>query len=838
MAKRFLSTLLVLVLCFGLTACQSAVQDSEQATFVSNGTAPGVSTEVSFREIAKTETLSLSLCENTTLFRVTNLMTGAVYDSGVVGGSDRDKASITLSYLDDTGVTNTLDSFMDAVKDRQFEITKKENGFEIKYSLGSVDGIVYAPKVWTAERYERFYDACDASGKRLMAQVYKLVDLDSMDAAAAATAREKYPQAAEGPIYAQKVDALQSSLENRLHEALKKAGYTDEDYAQDAAFAGDQGGSEDVAFNVVMDVSIKGNALSVTVPESKLESKGNATVQSLNVLPNFSRVAQGTEGYYLLPDGSGSIMNFFNQKNGLQAYSVNIYGDEETVKEKELVYNTQQAILPVFGCHSGNAGWLAVIEDGDALASVTAVPGDSKTRPYAYSAFRILQSAKINAISASAGESSTSYYINNQSKKRDGDLTVSYHFLSGEDADYSGMARYYRGLLFNGRTPTDTPKKLPLGINLIGNITVTEKLGGISYKKSYELTTPEQALAICTDLKESTDDLTVILSGYADGGYAQNFLKSAKVSSALETVSRLMNENGFRYSVAYETLYAYDGGLFRNVSNRYVSRMLSRDVAVLYESDPAYFNFNKNSAAKRVLNPQGMDITFATVKKLAEKNAFPSVSLFSVGKALNAEYNENSEVERQTMLELLCAHVKSVKETGTALITSVGNAPIAVLADAVVSLPLTSSNFDITDYSVPFAAMVYSGHLTYSGDAMNLCYADDSDYLHLIENGAAPYCIVAAQHTDKLRNTEHNALYSIDYTYLQQTIKARYETVKEAVGDVFGTCIVRHERLQDNVFRTTFASGKSVVVNYNSKPVTLSDGVTVPAKGFWKGASE
>ena len=97
---------------------------------------------------------------------------------------------------------------------------------------------------------------------------------------------------------------------------------------------------------------------------------------------------------------------------------------------------------------------------------------------------------------------------------------------------------------------------------------------------------------------------------------------------------------------------------------------------------------------------------------------------------------------------------------------------------------------------------------------------------------------MAAQHTDKLRNTEHNALYSIDYSYLQQTIKARYETVKEAIGDVYGTCIVRHERLQDNVFRTTFASGKSVIVNYNSKPVTLSDGVTVPAKGFWKGASE
>ena len=829
----------MLVLVFGLTACQSEVQNKTAIEFVSNGTAPGASTDVSFKEIAKTETLSLSLCENTTLFRVTDLTNGAVYDSGVIGGSERDKASITLSYLDDTGVTNTLDSFRDSVKDRQFEIEIKENGFEIKYSLGSIEGIVYGPKVWTAERYNQFYDACDASGKRLMAQVYKIIDLDNMDTAAVATAKGKYPQAANGPIYAQKVDALQSSLESKLHEALKKAGYTDEDYAQDTAFAGDSKESNDVAFNVVMEVSIKGDALSVTVPESKIESRGDAIIQSLNVLPNFSRFAIGTEGYYLLPDGSGSIMNFFNQKNELQAYSVNIYGDEETVKEKELVYNTQQAILPVFGCHSGNAGWLAVIEDGDALASVTAIPGDSKTRTYAYSSFRILQSAKINAISASAGESNTSYYINTQSQKRDGDLKVSYHFLSGEDADYSGMARYYRKLLFDGRkTVADAPKKLSLGVNLIGNIVVTKKIGGISYRKTYELTTPEQALEICTDLSKSTDDFFVILSGYAKGGYAQSFLRSAKVSPALETVSRLMSENGFKYSIAYETLYAFDGGLFQNAASRYVSRMLSRDVAVLYESDPAYFNFNKNSAAKYVLNPQGLDITFATLKKIIEKNAFPSVALFSVGKALNAEYNESNEVERQAMLELLQDHVKSVKETGAELVTSVGNAPIAVYSDAVVSLPLVSSNFDITDYSVPFAAMVYSGYLTYSGDAMNLCYADDSDYLHLIENAAAPYCIIAAQNTDELRNTEHNALYSVDYSYLQQTIKERYKTVRDAIGDVYGTCIVRHERLQDNVFRTTFASGQSVIVNYNSNPVTLADGVTVSAKGFWKGASE
>ena len=83
--------------------------------------------------------------------------------------------------------------------------------------------------------------------------------------------------------------------------------------------------------------------------------------------------------------------------------------------------------------------------------------------------------------------------------------------------------------------------------------------------------------------------------------------------------------------------------------------------------------------------------------------------------------------------------------------------------------------------------------------------------------------------------TSHNDLYSIDFNYLKDKIENSYNKVQNAIGDCYGVAITEHERLMDNVFKTTFASGTYVIVNYNSISVTVDGGVVVQAKSFVKG---
>ncbi|MNW68851.1 hypothetical protein D3C74_477260 [compost metagenome] len=52
--------------------------------------------------------------------------------------------------------------------------------------------------------------------------------------------------------------------------------------------------------------------------------------------------------------------------------------------------------------------------------------------------------------------------------------------------------------------------------------------------------------------------------------------------------------------------------------------------------------------------------------------------------------------------------------------------------------------------------------------------------------------------------------------------------------DVQNQSIVKHEKLSDGVYQTTFEKGKTVIVNYNDAAVKVN-GVSVAAKSYQVG---
>ena len=189
-------------------------------------------------------------------------------------------------------------------------------------------------------------------------------------------------------------------------------------------------------------------------------------------------------------------------------------------------------------------------------------------------------------------------------------------------------------------------------------------------------------------------------------------------------------------------------------------------------------------------------------------------------------------MERQTSLIRLEEQVAALRESTDNLILSTGIAPFAVQADSLLSLPLSSSNYDVTDYSVPFAAMVLSGYVRYTGGRINLDFADRNDYLRLLENGAAPYYLLCAENAEELRNTDFSDFYAIQYRYLEQKIADDYAWLSEALDGCWGQPITGHERLAEGVVRTTYAGGTRILINYNRFDVTLADGRTIPAQQY------
>jgi hypothetical protein len=79
-------------------------------------------------------------------------------------------------------------------------------------------------------------------------------------------------------------------------------------------------------------------------------------------------------------------------------------------------------------------------------------------------------------------------------KMYDGDISVRYAFLGGEDADYSGMARFYQDYLARTQRPQEGPRateRAPFYLDILGGVQKRVAFMGIPYRTTYAMTTFE-----------------------------------------------------------------------------------------------------------------------------------------------------------------------------------------------------------------------------------------------------------------------------------------------------------------------------------------------------------
>ena len=134
--------------------------------------------------------------------------------------------------------------------------------------------------------------------------------------------------------------------------------------------------------------------------------------------------------------------------------------------------------------------------------------------------------------------------------------------------------------------------------------------------------------------------------------------------------------------------------------------------------------------------------------------------------------------------------------------------------------------------TVPFRQLVMNGLIEYSTLNVNLS-ADRVEYflLQALELGSMPKFVITAKTPDLLKNTDYSDYFSTQYSVLEGRIRSLYEAYSKALTEIGSKEITGHEMLEPNVFRTTYASGKSVIVNYNKYPVQ-GDGYALDALGY------
>jgi len=593
----------------------------------------------------------------------------------------------------------------------------------------------------------------------------------------------------------------------------------------------------------VSEYKLEGESLKVRCPSKDIFwSEASTGIEKLSLLPFFATPDGDNEGYFLLPDGSGSLMEFYNgTEDAGKVINMSVYGENLSITANEKIYNYEQVILPIYATKINNNAVFAVIDEGDAIADINAVSGSDTLAARVWADFNFMDTQLVYAKALSnknANQVANSAYTMEQAEAYKGDIAVTYRFLSNEKADYNGMAEYYSQYLFGDKE--SKVSQIPLYLDVVSAIDYSEVSAGFTHDVISTVTTFSQAQKIAEDLKkEGIDSQKMILSGWQKTGIRGGYVKKAKVSSAaggkkdLIALNEYLKESNIQLFPDFDVQLAYNATLSGNVDKKLVSRSIVQQLARKNIYDISTFQKGDNEAY--VMTPEYTAEAIGKVPSILEKYGATSASLRYLGKYNIPDYDDDDVTDREEAAELVEKALKDNKDKYSAIHTQTGNANVASLVTDITKLPIYSRRYNKT-VEIPFVSMVYSGNVSYSGNSRKLALTTKKDLLKAIESGAALLYTVSFERDDNIKTSDFNEMYAICYKDLKSDILSSYEYIAKALDGVYGKKIINHSILKENVVRVTYENGVYITINYNEYPVTV-DGVKIDASEYIKGGN-
>lgn len=837
---KFLAVLLLVTLT--LSACTSKIEEGIiTQDIIANSTTQNDITNTEYMLITENEKVAFWFNKDTTAFKLVDKANGFEwYSAGKEQSLSEESAPFKISYVNESGLIETMDAMTNCISNGQYEFLRTDNGLSVTYSLGEYETFLMVPLAITKERMEDITGSIDDDfAKSQFETMYQYTEIGRLNEENKKLFLESYPKLSEQPLYILR-DGISESADKmkKIADILLSTGYTEEMYNSDKEyFKSDETNEKEVLpqFRVQLVYSLDEDGFKVTVPQKEIQMNAEFPILEIELLKNFGSPNYGDNGYFLLPDGSGSLMNFYNGKGDLQNYSINIYGMDYSAYENENIYNTNQAYLPVYGIKNSENAIFAVIESGDAVATLNAYPGNEKLSAYVAPTFRLRSYHKLYM---NGSKSASNYYVTYQNKRCESDIVVRYSLLNGENANYSAMAKSYREYLFKDSNKK-TDNKSGAVIECIGQIDKTVKKFGTDCTETIPTTEFSQVKSIAEELSQKgISNLSIKLSGWFGGSYHNRYAAKMKINKNLGSrnelieLNRYLRENDIELYPDADMQYTYNTSAFDGFSKiADVARSVSKEKGYKVNFNPATFcRDTEFKTPAYINNPLAINNAFSGFFSKYKDLGIGNISLRNIGTNLDGDYSEENSTDRQKAADLLLEQVTKVKKDYKVM-TNGANAYMLNQIDYCCNIPLTYNGYDNTDKSVPFLQMVLSGKIDYSGPVMNLGGDMKNMLLNMAAVAADPYCIITAQNANEVRNSNYSFLYSTDYSYLKDEICELLPQYIEDMSMVSGRQITDYIELTHKVYKTVFDGGVTVTVNYGSNDAEVG-GIVYKAKSY------
>jgi len=556
-----------------------------------------------------------------------------------------------------------------------------------------------------------------------------------------------------------------------------------------------------------------------------LNNGNNGKIVAYSVLPFFGAVQRDAQanGYLMVPDGSGGLIRFSQHKQHLNSFTGVVYGQDLSYANRfdNTLYaqiSEPKVYFPAFGISWNNQAVFSVIHQGEGGAEIIANPAGVQTSFYnAYPRFKYRERYKELTDLTGAGIFQYSEFAVNESR------SVKYYFLSGEAADYSGMAAVYRDYLMNEKgltRRTQTAEGLPLELQILGG---TAKEGFLT-DGFLPMTTFQEAEDIIQQLQEDgIDHMTVVYTGWAKDG------TSVEYPNRFPADRRLGGNTGLSGFVEKARQAGYKVLLEDNHSTAITSRGLSarNDVVRTIHNSP--LDVSRNNAGVHILNTTMAKRLFQ--ESMEQYQAWGIDGIQESGlNVLVSDFNPNHPAGRTIMKQTYAEMITSAVETlGSARISG-GMAYQLTDGVSVADLASEISYSPIVDEIIPFYQLAIHGLVEYVTIPYNMMDEPAQGFMKAVEYGSNVSFIVTKQPTEWMREAS-DKLYSSEFSIWKEDIIRLYSKLTAAIGDVSHLFILRHDNLADDVYRTTYENGKEIITNY-SDDVYVYNGISVSPMDF------
>ncbi len=769
---------------------------------------------------AENDTLKLYTDLETTEVAVYEKATGIVTysnprdreEDGIASGVNQQLLSSTLNvvYYNSARSRATMNNYDMSIQYGQFEIQALENGIRYVYTLQDPEnstGII--PLQISEERMQSLI-------------------LDKLEAKDARTVKNYFTL--KNGVYTLNDAAMDSKIGmSRLNRFFEECGYTQEDYEQDMEGLE---GVENISFVIPLEYRLTENGLQVSVPTSQIHEGGGATISRLQVLPMFGAAGVTEEGYMLVPNGSGSLI-YLNNGTKNSPYSQNVYGIDPVVQSYTVTELTENVKLPVFGMKKGESAFLGRITGGDALASIYAnVSGNTNSYNFIYPEFSLREIELLNMFGVTGNQADVPVVEN---ELYDENLSVTYTFLSGDKADYSGMAEVYRKQLqaegvLKGTEPSAS---LPFYLDILGGVEIQKHIMGVPYSGIYVMTDYEQAGELLDQLyKAGIGNVRMNYLGWFNRGVYHDAADKIKLigkvgsKAQLEDLSDRLEANGGRLyvDVAFQQV-PYTSRRFNHLLE--ASKYYSGYVVELGALNPATMRQTStlgwyDELAYYVTSPKFLPWYVGHFTKQIVKYDVGGITLRDLGNVLASDKKRTEVIHRQSAEEIVMAQYDTLKGTGKNLMEYGGNAYTLGYVTDIVEAPVNYSKFYIVDEQVPFYEMVIHGSIDYAGESLNLMDKDVDEELLLtwIEYGVAPKFTMSYEDSSNIKYTSSADMYSVCYTTWMEDAQEIYRQLNAVLGKVQGAAMIHHEKLASGLVKVEYDNGVTIYINKTDKAIT------------------